>query len=36
MWLAWTGYEQEPVDSKTDDGIWNIYEDKYAKIKIPQ
>tara|TARA_R100000149_G_C5879417_1_gene143900 strand:+ start:1449 stop:3947 length:2499 start_codon:yes stop_codon:yes gene_type:complete len=36
MWLAWTGYEQEPVDSKTDDGIWNIYEDKYAKTKIPQ
>ena len=35
MWLAWTGYEQEPADPNTDDGIWNIYEDKYSKVKIP-
>ena len=35
MWLAWTGYEQKPADPNTDEGIWNIYEDKYSKVKIP-
>ena len=35
MWLAWTGYEQKPTDSNTDDGIWNIYEDKHSKVRIP-
>tara|TARA_R110000822_G_scaffold212835_4_gene348212 strand:+ start:14634 stop:17102 length:2469 start_codon:yes stop_codon:yes gene_type:complete len=33
MWLAWTGYEQKPVDKDTDEGIWNIYEDKYKDLK---
>jgi hypothetical protein len=33
MWLAWTGYEQKPVDKDTDEGIWNIYEDKFKGLK---
>ena len=36
MWLAWTGFEQEPVEKDTDDGIWNIYEDKSSSIVIPR
>lgn len=36
MWLAWTGYKQEPADTDGDEGIWNIYEDKYAKTDLPE
>lgn len=36
MWLAWTGFEQKPVEKDTDDGIWNIYEDKNNDLKIPR
>ena len=36
MRLAWTGFEQEPVEKDTDDGIWNIYEDKSSSIVIPR
>ena len=35
MWLAWTGYKQEPADTEGDKGLWNIYEDKYSKLPIP-
>jgi len=35
MWLAWTGYKQEPADKEGDEGVWNIYEDKSAKVQIP-
>ena len=35
MWLAWTGYKQEPADTDTDEGKWNIYEDRYNKLPIP-
>ena len=35
MWLAWTGYKQEPADKEGDDGKWNIYEDRYNKLSIP-
>tara|TARA_R100000951_G_scaffold116804_1_gene131263 strand:+ start:5858 stop:8386 length:2529 start_codon:yes stop_codon:yes gene_type:complete len=35
MWLAWTGYKQEPADTDTDEGKWNIYEDRYNKLSIP-
>ena len=35
MWLAWTGYEQKPVDKDTDEGIWNIYKDKYVDLDLP-
>tara|TARA_R100000388_G_scaffold95004_1_gene85189 strand:- start:5278 stop:7401 length:2124 start_codon:yes stop_codon:yes gene_type:complete len=34
VWIAFTGYEQKPVDKDTDDGLWNIYEDKYRTIKL--
>ena len=36
MWLAWTGYKQEPADTEGDEGIWNIYEDKFAKTPLPE
>ena len=36
MWLAWTGYKQEPADTKGDEGLWNIYEDKFAKTPLPE
>ena len=34
MWLAWTGIETKPVDSDSDEGIWNIKDDKYSKLII--
>ena len=33
-WIAWTGYEQDPVDPDTDEGVWNIYNDKFKSIKL--
>ena len=36
MWLAWTGYKQEPADTDSDTGKWNINEDKYSKTPIPR
>jgi len=36
MWLAWTGYEQKPADKEGDEGLWDIYEDKFASKKIPR
>jgi len=36
MWLAWTGYKQEPADKDGDEGIWNIYEDKFSSTQIPR
>ena len=36
MWLAWTGYEQKPADKEGDEGLWNIYEDKFSDKKIPR
>ena len=36
MWLAWTGYKQKPADKEGDEGLWNIYEDKFSKEKIPR
>ena len=36
MWLAWTGYEQKPADLEGDEGIWNIYEDKFSSMEIPR
>jgi ATP-dependent DNA ligase len=35
MWLAWTGYKQEPADKDSDEGIWNIYEDNFKETKLP-
>ena len=34
MWIAWTGYEQKPVDKSTDEGVWNIYNDKFKDLKL--
>ena len=36
MWVAWTGYKQEPADKENDKGQWNIYEDKFNSVKIPR
>jgi len=36
MWLAWTGYKQTPADKEGDEGLWNINEDKYSKLKNPE
>jgi len=36
MWLAWTGYKQKPADKEGDAGLWNIYEDRYRKILLPE
>ena len=35
LWLAWTGFKQEPADKDSDKGIWNIYEDKFKGTRIP-
>tara|TARA_R100000995_G_scaffold84082_1_gene61695 strand:+ start:5626 stop:8142 length:2517 start_codon:yes stop_codon:yes gene_type:complete len=35
MWLAWTGYKQEPADKEGDSGLWDIYEDRYSKLELP-
>jgi len=32
IWLAWTGLETKPVDSSSDDGIWDITNDKYSDL----
>tara|TARA_R110002012_G_scaffold184446_4_gene350962 strand:- start:2242 stop:4647 length:2406 start_codon:yes stop_codon:yes gene_type:complete len=31
-WVAWTGYETKPTDKDSDEGLWNIQEDKYKNI----
>lgn len=36
MWLAWTGFKQKPADQEGDEGIWNIYEDKFSSMEIPR
>ena len=36
MWLAWTGLETEPVDPKSDKGVWDIREDKNAKLVLEE
>ena len=35
MWLAWTGYKQKPADKDSDAGVWNIYEDRFNELTIP-
>ena len=32
-WLAWTGYKQKPADKEEDEGLWDITEDKFSKLK---
>jgi len=36
MWLAWTGYKQTPADKEGDEGLWNIYKDRYNSLTIPE
>jgi len=36
MWLAWTGYKQKPADKDSDTGKWNIYEDEFNELTIPE
>ena len=36
MWLAWTGIETKPVDPETDDGVWDIREDKNSKVVLKE
>lgn len=36
MWLAWTGFKQTPADKEGDEGKWNIYEDRYNSLTIPE
>ena len=36
MWLAWTGYKQKPADKDSDEGVWNIYEDRFNELTIPE
>ena len=31
-WVAWTGYETKPTDKDSDDGLWDIEQDKYKNI----
>ena len=33
-WLVWTGYKQEMLDIKEDEGLWDISEDKYRKLDM--
>jgi len=33
-WLVWTGYKQQMLDSKEDEGLWDISEDKYKKLDM--
>ena len=35
MWLVWTGYEQSPVPESADDGVWNIYDDRFKSLTLP-
>jgi hypothetical protein len=35
MWLAWTGFKQEPADTDGDAGKWDIYADKHNKLPLP-
>ena len=35
MWLAWTGFKQEPADEDSDEGKWDIYADKHNKLPLP-
>ena len=31
-WVAWTGYETKPTDKDSDDGMWNLSQDKHKNI----
>jgi len=33
-WIVWTGYKTKPTDKTSDEGLVNIYDDKYKKLKF--
>ena len=33
-WIVWTGFKQEMLDSKEDEGIWDIAEDRHKKLAM--
>ena len=35
-WVVWTGKKQEMLDLDSDENLWDITEDKYAKLELPE
>ncbi len=35
-WIVFTGYKEEPTDKDSDEGLWNITEDKYINITFSE
>ena len=35
-WVAWTGYETKPTDADSDEGMWNIEQDKNNTLKYTE
>tara|TARA_R100000329_G_scaffold138428_1_gene119886 strand:+ start:1177 stop:3267 length:2091 start_codon:yes stop_codon:yes gene_type:complete len=33
-WIVWTGYKTKPTSKTSDEGLVNIYDDKYKKLKF--
>ena len=33
-WIVWTGYKTKPTPKSSDEGLVNIYDDKYKKLKF--
>ena len=33
-WIVFTGYKEEPTDKDSDEGLWDITEDKYINISF--
>jgi len=33
-WLAFTGIQIKPVDEKSDEGVWDVYNDKYKSLSF--
>tara|TARA_Y100001951_G_scaffold98688_1_gene99786 strand:- start:95 stop:2650 length:2556 start_codon:yes stop_codon:yes gene_type:complete len=34
-WIVWTGYKQQMLQDDEDEGVWDIAEDRYKKLTIP-
>jgi len=35
-WVVWTGTKQTMLESKEDDGLWDITEDRYKNLPLPE
>ena len=33
-WVVWTGVKQKMLDTKEDEGIWDITEDRFKKLTM--